>query len=287
MNCSNCNAPLDGRARFCARCGNPVAPAANNAMPNAAPPVQPTGYDEPPTVPPGRPYDQLALHLQQPQQAQPAYYPQRAVPAPAHNHELHTLNSASMPPPRLRRRTGGCLLRGLLTLIVLLLLLGAGWYFALRPYLHAMVQGKIDQAFSQAAQQIPPQLSQAPAGPVTITENVFNNLIQLTMPPDSVVKQAVVHISASEFRIDFQVFGMPCDVTTVPQVVNTRLTVTSVHVEGIIGLIMSNAEMTAILNKDLAGLQNKFNRPVQAVQLEDQKLILTLGPANGTLPSLP
>ncbi len=262
MNCPNCNTALDGRARFCAKCGSPVviAPASN----------------EPPTLP-----------LSQPQAAPPAqpayYYPGQAPPA----QELNALASAGNMPLRPRKRRGGCFVRGLLTLIILALLLGAGWVFGLRPYLHAMAQDKIDQAFSQAVQQMPPQLSQVPAGPIPFSEDIFNNLIQLTLPPNSMVKQVVAHITASEIRVDFQVYGLPCDVTGVPQVVNQQLEMTNVHVDGIIGLIMSNDEMAATLNRHLASAQARLNRPVQAVQLEDQKMILTLGPASATPPPLP
>jgi hypothetical protein len=82
---------------------------------------------------------------------------------------------------------------------------------------------------------------------------------------------------------------MQCAVTGIPQVVNKQLVATNVQVDGILGLIMSNDEMTATLNKHLAEAQVKLNHPILGVQLESQKMILTLGPANGgsTLPPLP
>jgi hypothetical protein len=294
MNCPNCNAPLDARARFCTKCGKPVAAAAaNNVIAHAQPPAS----TEPPTLPLSRPQDPAPLQQQplqamwtppppQPQpvggpqqQAQPAYYLQQGAPNP----ELNTLASSGSIP---RRRRGGCLIAGLLTPVILALLVAAGWFFALRPYLHTMAQNQIDQAFSQAVQQMPSQLSQVPAGPFTFTDDIFNNLIQLNLPPNSVVKQMVAHTTPSNVRIDFQVYGMPCDVTGVPQVVNKQLVVTNVQVDGIIGLLMSNDEMTIILNKHLADAQVKLNRSILAVQLEDQKMILTLGPTSST-PSTP
>ncbi len=197
------------------------------------------------------------------------------------------VSSGSMP-PQPRRRRGGCLTTSLVTLIVVALLLTAGWFFGLRPYFHAMAQNQIDQAFTDAVQHIPPQVSQAPGGPFPLTEDLFNNLIQINMPPNSIVKQVVAHITTSNIDIEFQVYGMQCAVTGIPQVVNKQLVATNVQVDGILGLIMSNDEMTAILNKHLADAQVKLNHPILDVHLENQKMILTLGPANGsTLPPLP
>jgi hypothetical protein len=197
------------------------------------------------------------------------------------------VSSGSMP-PQPRRRRGGCLTTSLVTLIVLALLLTAGWFFGLRPYFHAMVQNQIDQAFTDAVQHIPPPLSQAPGGPVILTEDLFNNLIQINMPPNSIVKQMTAHITANNINIGFQVYGMQCAVTGTPQVVNKQLVVTNIQVDGILGLVMSNDEMTAILNKHLVDAQVTLNHPILDVHLENQKMILTLGPPNGsTLPPLP
>jgi hypothetical protein len=151
-----------------------------------------------------------------------------------------------------------------------------------------MAQSQIDQAFTEAIQQMPPQVSQAPAGPFTLTEDLFNNLIQINMPPNSIVKQVAAHITTSNINIDFQVYGMQCAVTGIPQVVNKQLVATNVQVNGILGLVMSNDEMTATLNQHLAEAQVKLNHPILNVHLEDQKMVLTLGPVNGnTLPPLP
>ena len=196
------------------------------------------------------------------------------------------VSSGSMP-PQPRRRRGGCLATSLATLVVLALLFTAGWFLGLRPYFHAMAQNQIDQAFTEAVQQMPPQVSQAPSGPFTFTEDLFNNLIQINMPPNSIVKQVAAHITTANIRVDFQVYGMQCDVTGIPQVVNKQFVATNVQVEGILALIMSNDEMTAILNKHLADAQTKLNHPILGVSLEDQKMILTLGPANGGGTPLP
>ena len=172
--------------------------------------------------------------------------------------------SSGSTPPQPRRRRGGCLTTSLVTLIVVALLLTAGWFFGLRPYFHAMAQNQIDQAFTDAVQRIPPQISQAPEGPFTLTEDLFNNLIQINMPPNSIVKQVAAHITTSNIDIEFQVYGMQCAVTGIPQVVNKQLVATNVQVNGILGLIMSNDEMTAILNKHLADAQAKLQARRQA-----------------------
>ncbi|MFL5628626.1 MAG: zinc-ribbon domain-containing protein [Ktedonobacteraceae bacterium] len=280
MNCPNCNAPLEINARFCPKCGGPVATAAaNNVNVNASPTVQAPSSNEPPTLP--------LSHQQEPQRQPPAqapwfspqqaHYSQQAAP-PA---EKNTLVSSRGTAPQPRRRRGGCLATSLTTLVVLALLFTAGWFFGLRPYLHSMAQNQIDQAFTEAVQQMPPQVSQAPSGPFIFTEDLFNNLIQINIPPNSIVKQVAAHITATNIRIDFQVYGMQCDVTGVPQVVNKQLVATNVQVEGILALIMSNDEMTATLNKHLVDAQTKLNHPILGVHLEDQKMVMTLGPTNG------
>lgn len=289
MNCPNCNAPLETNARFCARCGRAVTIAAANND-NTLLPTQTQSSNEPPTIPLSYqqgPQSQPPVQgAWSPPPTQPVAQPQQAAPAP----EMNTMaSSGSAPPPRLRRRRGGCLFTTVLTLVVLALLLTAGWFLGLRPYLHAMAQNQIDQSFGDAIQQMPPQVSQAPAGPFILTEDLFNNLIQINIPPNSNVKQVAAHITTSNINIDFQVYGMQCAVTGIPQVVNKQLVATNVQVDGILGLVMSNDEMTATLNKHLADAQVKLNHPILDVHLESQKMIMTLGPANGgsTLPPLP
>lgn len=289
MNCPNCNAPLETNARFCARCGQAVPKAAANNGDTLLP-TQAQSSNEPPTIPlsyqQGPQRQSPAQGAWSPPPIQPVAQPQQPALAP----EMNTLaSSGGAPPPRPRRSRRGCLTSTVLTLVVIALLLTAGWFFGLRPYLHSMVQSQIDQAFTEAIQQMPPQVSQAPAGPFTLTEDLFNNLIQINMPPNSVVKQVVAHITTNSINIDFQVYGMQCAVTGIPQVVNKQLVATNVQVNGILGLVMSNDEMTATLNQHLAEAQVKLNHPILNVQLEAQKMVLTLGPVNSgsTLPPLP
>ena len=300
MNCTNCNKPLEANARFCPNCGATVSISPLN--PGTASPIpshQPASMGEPPTLPPAnqkneplvlRPayqpdlqnqYQRAAQHqpepLAAPSQPQPSYYAQPASAATGMK------TNASFGETRPRRRGQGCLVGLLITLVVLLVLIGGGWFLALRPYLNNMATNKLDSVLTDAVNKIPSQVSLVPAGPVTISENVLNNLLTLTSSPDDVVKNTQIHITPGAMSLQFQVFGFDCTVTGVPKVVQGQLVATNVTVDGIAGLIFSPDEITALANRHFAEVQTKIQHPITSVQLNNQQLILVLG-ASSTSP---
>ena len=294
MNCTNCNKPLEANARFCPNCGATVSRSPLN--PGTASPIpshQPASRGEPPTLPPTnqqnepttlRPsyqpdlqnqYQRAAQHqpppLAAPPQPQQPYYAQSA------NAAASTKTNASFGETKPRRRGRGCLVGLLITLVVLLVLIGGGWFLALRPYLNNMATNKLDSVLTDAVNKIPSQVSLAPAGPVTISENVLNNLLTLTSSPDDVVKNTQIHITPGAMSLQFQVFGFACTVTGVPKVVQGQLVATNVTVDGIAGLIFTPDEITALANRHFAEVQTKIQHTITSVQLNNQQLILVLG----------
>ncbi len=254
MNCTRCGMPLETNARFCRNCGQP-APAITPGSVASSPvkPYQPlspqahvtesspTNPMEPRQEPPAQPtvYPQPQTPYYQP--TQPALQPNRpamplpgTMPSAGQAMRPGTFAAAGKTPRRRRGRVIGCLL----TLLVLALVIGAGWVFALRPFLDS-----------------------APSDPV---------------------QQAQMHITPNLVRLDFQVFGLPCAVTGVPEVVgsqpNGRLVLSNVTVEGIVALIMSPDEVTSLVNRHLADAQARFAHPIIQVSLKDHELDLLVGP---------
>ncbi len=191
---------------------------------------------------------------------------------PASNNRAQTLAR----PDRRARNRGGCFLGCLTFLVLLVVIVGAGWVFALRPYVHDIAQNQLDSAMNNAVQQIPPTAALAPAGTIQVQENVIDNLIKLNIAPSDPIQNPVTHITPSGIRMEFQIYGLPNAITMVPQAVNGQIVASSVTIEGIAGLVMSPEEMKALLNKHFADAQTRIQRSVQSVQLKDRELDLQL-----------
>jgi hypothetical protein len=297
MNCTRCGMPLEVNARFCRNCGQPApAIAPSSVASNPAQPSQPSMQaqvtDSSPTNPmeprqelPAQPtvYTQPQTPYYQP--TQPVFQPDRpaaplpgTMPSAGQDMRPGTLAAAGKTSRRRRGRAVGCLL----TLLVLALVIGVGWVFALRPFLHSLAQAQIDQVLTASVNQMPAAATQLPPGPVHVSENAINNLIVLNSAPSDPVQQAQMHITPNLVRLDFQVYGLSCAVTGVPEVVgsppNGRLVVSNVTVEGIIALIMSPDEVTSLVNRHLADAQARFAHPIIQVSLKDHELDLLVGP---------
>src|SRR5260370_27771940 len=141
------------------------------------------------------------------QLTQPALQPNRpatplpgTMPSAGRAMRPGTLAAAGKTPRRRRGRAIGCLL----TLLVLALVIGAGWVFALRPFLNSLAQAQIDQVLTAAVNQMPPAATQLPPGTVPVQENAINNLIVLTSSPSDPVQQAQAHITPKLGRPDFR-----------------------------------------------------------------------------------
>jgi hypothetical protein len=175
------------------------------------------------------------------------------------------------------RRRAGCTLGCLSALIILILVIGAGWVFAVRPYLHNIAQTQLDQAMSAAVDQIPPQAAQLPPGPIAVQENAVNNLIVLNLAPSDPVQHPNTLIDPSGVHLSFQLYNQPCTISLVPQAVNGKIVASNVTVSGIIGLVMSPQEITATLNKHLADAQARLQHSIKGVTLKEHEMDVILG----------
>ena len=177
-----------------------------------------------------------------------------------------------------RQQHGGCILGCLSTLVLLLILLGLTWFLALRPYLHNTASTQIDNAMSAVVNQIPASVTQIPPGGVLpVRENVLNNLLVLNIAPSDPVQNTNIRIMTNGIRLDFQLYGQLCTITGVPQARHGNLVATNVTVSGIVGLIMSAADVTALLNKHLAHAQARIHHTVRQVHLMNAEVDLVLG----------
>ncbi len=189
--------------------------------------------------------------------------------------------------PRPRRRRVGCLARTLISLVLLVAILFGIWFVAVRPYLSNTAQTKLNSVLDVAVNSIPPQLTQAPAGPLAVKEQILNNILVLESSPNDLVKNAQVHITSSAMRLEFQINGIPSAVTGVPQVQQGQLIMTNITVEGLAALILTSDEIQTLANRHLADAQRRLNHSIVSVQLKDQEIDMVLGSPNNPLPILP
>jgi hypothetical protein len=174
-----------------------------------------------------------------------------------------------------RRKRGG--LGCLLTLLVLIVIIAGAWSFVLQPFLHNLAENQLNQALSAAVNQIPSGGSTLPTNTLQIPETVINNLIVLNTSPSSPIQNPATHITPANIQINFQLYGLPCSITSVPRVQNNQLVATNTTVSGVIGLVLSPNDITNIVNQHLAAAQSRLQHSVKSVQLKDHEVDLTLG----------
>ncbi len=291
MNCTTCNAPLEPQARFCRNCGQPVSFAAPSQTANQ--------QKEAPTILPGQlhiastPQPTSQAWSQQPLPQQPPIQPQNQLsPTQPTPYQPNIMNGGApmqnkVDTPKPRRRRFGCLARSLLSLVLLIAILAGAWFAIVRPYIRDTALNKLNSVLDNIVNQLPPQAIQAPSGPFTVQEQVLNNLLVLESSPNDLVKNPQVHITPSNIRLEFQINGIPSAVTGVPQVQQNKLVMTNINVEGLAALFLTPDDIQSLANNHLAQAQQKLNHPILSVQLKDKEMILDLGRANSTVPTLP
>ena len=189
--------------------------------------------------------------------------------------------------PKPRRRRFGCLARSLLSLVLLIAILAGAWFAIVRPYIRDTALSKINSVLDNVVNQMPPQAIAAPAGPFTVQEQLLNNVLVLGSSPNDLVKNLQVHITTSNIRLEFQIGGFPSTVTGVPTVVQNKLELTNITVDGLASLILTPDDIGTVANNHLAQAEQKLNHPILSVQLKDREMVLDLGPANSPVPTLP
>jgi hypothetical protein len=327
MNCKNCNSPLEAQARFCAGCGTPVEEnimvgGANQTMPAAPMGFQP--IEATTAIPPQQPMplvinpqslSQQPQHMEQARWPQPdnyvpsggafPYTQQQASPYPLPGQESPSaqttplLANAKLQPatgatphrPRKPRSLGGCFLRLIAVLVLLFAALAGLWVFALQPYIHETVKSKLNDAMTEAVNQIPvipPQVRPPflPPNSITlppITENLLQTLMKLGISPSEPVKDPVVHINEQGVRLEFSIhpnflpFGFPCAVSFLPILDEQgNVVVRNVKLEGIASLGISPDDLANLLNQHISDAMKKLNNPISRIDLHQGEIVITL-----------
>lgn len=174
-----------------------------------------------------------------------------------------------------RHGLNSCLVWGLMILILLAIGLTISWFAVIRPSIHTIAEEKLNSALDQAQENIPPPFLFLPGMTIPIHEQTLTTLLVHNLESSSPIKNPVAHITSSNVRLDFQLYGFPCAVTAVPQITNGQLSVTNMSIEGIINLVMSPDEMTTLLNTHLTHAQELYQHSVTNVQLKNQEMDLT------------
>ncbi len=175
--------------------------------------------------------------------------------------------------PSKQRNPLGCFVSVLTLLVLLALILGAGFVFIVRPY----VQAQLDNAMSDAVNQIPEAAVLLPPGPVSVNNNFLTNMIAVNLAPSDPVKNPKGTITPQGVQIQLEVLGQPCSIQGLPQLVNGQLKATNVQIGGLLGLFISPDEATAMINRHLSSAQAKLKHSIQKLQLQNGEMTLTLG----------
>jgi hypothetical protein len=295
MNCPRCQAPLAADARFCGVCGyslpDPSAAAyaqpLNDATlisqrPDLQQQQQPQGIPAgiQPTMPVNWQYGQATPALP-PTQAvawsaqppSPAAWQQQAQQAQA-GYVPGTMSSSPSQPdrkqrPKKRRRIW---LRVLLSLLIVCAILAGGWVFGLRPYLHTLAQTQLDQALTDAEDQIVLLQAALPSGPqeINATEADINGY--LSAHDTAQLTDLHMTIAPTGLTLTFQAYGLGCTILAVPVARGGALQVTDVQVQGLLWLIMSDSELTRDLNSHFITVGQQMHRSITAITLKNQSM---------------
>jgi len=180
--------------------------------------------------------------------------------------------------PRSQKRPhglGGCFAWALAILVLLLIGLGMSWFAVIRPSIHNMAQTELNVSLDRTEESIHPPVLFLAGIVVPIQEHTITDMLVSNLSPSDPIKNPVTHITSSNVRLDFQLYGFPCAISVVPAVNNGHLVVRDVNIEGIISFIMSPDEMTTLLDTHLMRGQELFQHSVTNVQLQDQEMDLT------------
>ena len=303
MNCVRCGVRLEANARFCQHCGLPAA--ASQPQNGSISPSGGQGTDETVHISPlahqlhteGQgtdetvPISPLAHQLQRPTTYPQQYYSQQPQASPQAGYrqsEFAQFLPAAQPQnfyqdrgmergstPRRRNRLG-CVLGCLGTLLVVILLLGVTWVFALRPYIHNLAMTQMDEAMTNAVNQIPPIGVPIPPGTtVPIAQSTLNNVLAQNPADTDIVQDTNIQITASQVVLDFEVYGQDCTITSIPQMQSGNLVATNVTISGIASLVLSPQDVTDMLDSHLKDIQTHIDHRVTNVHLVDQEIDVT------------
>jgi hypothetical protein len=183
---------------------------------------------------------------------------------------MNSVGALKYPVKRRRKRRG--VARLFLALLLLVVLLAAAWFFAVRPYLHTIVQTQLDQALNGAEGQMILFQAALPEGNqiVHVDEGLINSYLGLhDLSP---LQNLHATITAAGLRLDFGAYGFTSDIIVVPVASAGAFKVTNVQVQGVLWLVMSDDELTSALNTNFQSFGRQMNRAIRAVTLHDHEM---------------
>lgn len=175
------------------------------------------------------------------------------------------------------RRRGRALWSLLITLIVLIAILGGAWFLGVRPYIHDLAQKQLDQAFDEVKTQVSILQLALPPGKQTIhvSEDTINDYLKAHQTSD--IQNLHMTVTPDGLQLDLQAYGFSSTILAIPIASNDKLQVENVRVQGVLGLVMSNDELTPVLNSNLQDLSDQAHRKVQKVVLQAHQMDIQVG----------
>jgi hypothetical protein len=152
-----------------------------------------------------------------------------------------------------------------------------------RPYLHNLAQGELDQALSGPENQILLSMLAVPPGiplPANLrvihgTEESMNTY--LSAHNTDQVQNLRMSITPTGMSLSFTAYGQDCVILARPILSSDgQIQVTDVQVQGVLALIMSNDELTSALNSNLQNFSTQMTHKVTKIQLLEHKIDVQL-----------
>ncbi len=293
MKCPRCNAQLADDAGFCGICGYALSALPGN-VPNAGPSLDKSGNNEvtmlatpwanqgPQAGPPPRPSQPVpvvgpgsAPAQNNSWQPQRAWRPEPVQPSRAGVERASMSKAGSMQaPPKRRRRRAGCITSIIVTLVLLVAILTGAWFLGVRPYLHNLVVTELNQALTTPESQVELALLLPGSHSFQVKESLVNQY--LSQQNTDQVQNLHMTISPTGVNVSFTAYGQDCSISALPITTNGQLQVTNVQVQGALGLIMSNDELTSALNSNFQTFSAQMSHKITKLTLLDQEIDVQL-----------
>lgn len=265
--CPHCGWQNDAASRVCGGCGQPLRTT-------GAP------FDVTQTVPLQRPA-RVNVGGPQPYRA-PSETANRPTPRWPEAAQAPVVRGAA--PQRTRpRRAGSCLARGLLgiaiAMLLVLVLAGTVWALAVRPFVHAQVDGAIGTGLEQAIGAIPPipdQALQVLGTRFSVSAADVNAVVANELPRGQGLDNMAVTFNAGDVVLSYSAYGQPGTIQTTLQVRQGALVATGTQVSGLLGWVESGDELQATLDRALSQLQTKTPHGFQSVAVAPGVLTVVL-----------
>lgn len=293
--CPRCGWRNDTIARMCGGCGQP--------LPLPLPPATPAGAsfggtatlpgatyyaspaDDTPTV---LAADRTSLAPPPDVARHPAYRPGAApTPAwPASGGRPAAAPTARGAPRTAPSRRANCLVQALVTLLVVALVLGclvvSTWALAIRPPLHAQVDGGIRSAMGamvDAANTALGQLTPGEGGSAQIPASEVNDQLQHDLPANQPLRNLSLDFSANGVMVKYTLSGHAGELFAGLAAQGGRLVARSANVTGPLALVESSSELLQAVRDELAGLTTSV--AITSVSTADHTLSIAVMAGGG------